>query len=141
MRIPLNRFTRILLLTLLVPIVVVKRAFRFLTGKKKPQYQNTIVADPLAYTGSRPIVISIWATWATVWNVTAEKIVVELQKEFSDRCEFAFVEASSREVVRLYGVKVVPTIILRQNGQDVERFVNMVDGAKLRTVLTRVCAA
>lgn len=58
MRIRLNRFTALLLLILLLPIVLPIKLYRWVTATgTKPVYQITLEGDPLAYFGERPVVV------------------------------------------------------------------------------------
>jgi thioredoxin-like negative regulator of GroEL len=132
----INRFVALLLLILLSPIVLPIRLYRWLTGTgKKPVYENTLEGDPLSYTGERPVVVALWATWASVWNAATARIVVDLQKKFAGRCEFVYVEATSRGVLETYGADIVPTVLVIQNRQEVGRFVNLLDGEEFERCL------
>lgn len=142
MAIRLNRFVALLLLILLSPIVLPIWLYRWLTGTgKKPVYENTLEGDPTSYTGERPVVVALWATWASVWSAATEQIVVNLQQKFAGRCEFAYVEATSRGLLEKYGTDVVPTVIVFQNCQEVGRFVNLLDGEELERCLEERLAA
>ena len=95
MRITLNRFTAGLLLILLSPIVLPIKLLNAVTGRcKKPTYIGTIEGDPFAYDGDRPVLIAIWATWASIWQAATEKVVEHLKNEFSGKYEFAYVECT-----------------------------------------------
>lgn len=136
MAIRLNRLVALFLLILLSPIVLPIWLYRWLTGTgKKPVYENTLEGDPKSYTGERPVVVALWATWASVWSAATEQIVVNLHQKFAGRCEFAYVEATSRGVLEKYGADVVPTVLVLQNCQEVGRFVNLLDGAELERCL------
>jgi len=136
MAIRLNRFVAVLLFILLSPIVLPIWLYRWLTGKgKKPVYENTLEGDPTSYTGERPVVVALWATWASVWNAATEQIVMNLQTKFQGRCEFVYVEATSRGVLAKYGTDIVPAVIVMERGQEVGRFVNLLDGAVLERCL------
>ncbi len=141
MRIRVNRVTAALLLLLLAPIVLPIRFYRWLTGKgKKPTYANTLESDPLAYAGQRPLVVSLWATWATVWSVATERIIRELQTEFADRCEFVYIEAADRSVTASFRVDVVPAVLVFHGGQEVARFINLLEADALRQCLAQLAA-
>lgn len=142
MAIRLNRFVALLLLILLSPIMLPIWFYRWLTGSgKKPVYENTLEGDPTSYTGERPVVVALWATWASVWNTATEQIVVDLQNKFASRCEFVYVEATSRGVLEKFGADVVPTVIVLERGQEVGRFVNLLDSEELERCLEERLAA
>lgn len=140
MQIRLTRFRTIVLLILLVPFVAVLRVVRTLRRQKKPVYTSSIDGAPLAYVGDNPILIAVWADWAHVWNIATGRIVEQLRREFAGRCEFAYVEATSRAVTDAYGAQVVPTLILRHHGADIERFVNVLRHDDVRSAIAAAIA-
>jgi len=125
MEIRLTRVRAIVLMVLLLPLVATLRLVRKLRRRKKPVYASSIHSAPLDYAGDKPILIAVWADWAHVWDVATSGIVEQLSQEFAGRCEFAFVEATSRAVRDAYDVQVVPTLILRHHGAEIRRFVNV----------------
>jgi hypothetical protein len=139
MRIRLTRLAAIILLILLFPFVVSLRLVRVLRRRRaETVLTGSIDGDPLAYTGDAPVLIALWADWATVWQVATRGVVEQLEREFAGRCEFAYVDASARTVRGAYGAAVVPTLILRQHGTDIERFVNVL---KVEDVRSAIAAA
>ena len=136
MRVTLNRFGAGLLLILLSPIVLVIKALQAITGQgKKPAYVSTIEGDPLAYAGDRPVLIAVWATWASVWRAATEQIVEQLRSEFAGKCEFAYVECVNSAVKDAYRADVVPVLILRLRGQELGRFVNTLEADQVRQAI------
>ena len=132
----LNRFTAGLLLLLLAPVALPLKLYRWLTRtSEKPEYGSTVEGDPLAYSGDKPLVVSLWATWASVWKVATEAIIRDLQTEFAGRCEFAFVEVTGTGVQERYGVQVVPAVLVFQGGIERARFVNLTEAGELRSFL------
>ena len=133
MIIRLNRITGALLLVLLAPIVLPIKLYRWVTGTgKKPAYANTLEGDPLVYAGPLPVVISLWASWATVWSVATEQIIRGLQVEFAGKCEFVYIEAVDRSVNDKYNVDVMPAVLVFHRGQEVGRFINLLEADALR---------
>jgi hypothetical protein len=136
MRITLNRFTAAILLILLSPIVLMIKLINATMGRgKKASYVSTIEGDPLAYDGDRPVLIAIWATWASVWKAATEKVVDQLKGEFSGECEFAYVECLGRSVQDAYRADVVPVLILRHRGKELGRFVNTLQAEEVRQAI------
>lgn len=136
MQIRLNRFTALLLLVLLLPIVLPIKLYRWVTGTgKKPVYSSTLEGDPLAYSGERPVVVALWATWASVWWAATEQIVRDLQSEFAGKSEFVYVQATRRGVLEKYRVEIVPAVLVFQRGQELGRFINLLDAESLRQLL------
>src|ERR1700733_3487679 len=114
MQIKLNRFTAGLLRILLTPVVLLIKLMNAVTGRgQKTSYTSTIDGDPLAYDGDRPVLIAVWASWASVWRAATATVVEQLKDEFSGKCEFAYVECVDRSVNDLYRADVVPVLILR----------------------------
>ncbi len=141
MRITLGHFTARLLLILLAPVVFSIKFLGAITGRgKKPSYIGTVEGDPLAYAGERPILIAVWATWASVWRAATEQVVEQLRAEFAGRCEFAYVECANRAVKNAYRADVVPVLILRHRGQELGRFVNTLDAEQVRQAIARSVA-
>jgi thioredoxin-like negative regulator of GroEL len=140
MQIRLTRIGTILLMILLLPFVATLRLVRFIRRREKPIYRNTIEGDPLAYTGDNPILIALWADWAHIWDVATRGIVAQLEHEFAGRCEFAYIEAINRTVKNTDGARVVPTLILRHHGADIERFVNVLKPDDVRSAIAGAVA-
>jgi thioredoxin-like negative regulator of GroEL len=107
---------------------------------KERSYTSTIEGDPLAYDGDRPVLIAIWASWASVWRAATEKFVDQLKGEFSDKCEFAYVECLGRPVQHAYRADVVPVLILRHRGKELARFVNTLEVEQVRQAIA-ACVA
>jgi thioredoxin-like negative regulator of GroEL len=141
LRITLNRFTSGLLLVLLTPIVLPIKLLNAVTRRgKTPAYASTIAGDPLTYSGDRPVLIAIWASWAGVWRGATEQVVEQLRGEFAGRCEFGYVECNSSIVKDTYRADVVPVLILRHRGQELARFVNALEAEKVRQAIAEVAA-
>lgn len=140
MQIKLNAFTVLLLRVILFPVAMVLAFFEWVTGAgKKPAYLSTIQEHPLEYRGDRPLVIAVWATWASVWSSTLEAIT-QVKDEFAGRCEFCFVEATGNDVAAEYQVEIVPTVIVRHKGKEVARLVNLMDADELRKAVAKCVA-
>lgn len=140
MQIRLTRFRTIILMILFVPFVAVLRLVRSLRRREKPVYTSSIDSEPLAYAGDNPILIAVWADWAHIWDVATSGIVEQLRHEFAGRCEFAYIEATSRAVTEAYGAQVVPTLILRHRGAEIERFVNVLKHDDVRSAIAAAVA-
>lgn len=138
MAIRINRFMAIVLMVLLYPLVLVIRLVHLLIGHRKPEYVGTVDGAPLEYAGDKPILIAVWAEGASVWEVATADVVEQLKKEFAGRCEFAYVEASSRAVTEAYGANIVPVLILRHRGAEVSRFVNTMGLEEIRPAIAAI---
>jgi thioredoxin-like negative regulator of GroEL len=135
----LNRLTGCLLLVLLFPLVLLTRLCRsVMGGNKKLNYQNTIQGDPLAYSGDRPLLIAVWAPWASIWFTATQQVVDQLKADFSGRCEFAYVECTTPTLQQAYQASVLPMLLIRHRGREVARFVNTLDSGDVRPTLTHL---
>lgn len=79
MTVSISRFMAIVLMVLLFPIVRVIRLVQLLLGYRKPVYAGTIEADPLEYSGDNPVVIAVWAGWASVWTAATADVMEQLK--------------------------------------------------------------
>jgi hypothetical protein len=140
MAIRVNRFTALVLMALLFPLVLVIGLVRLVMGRRKPVYASTIEGDPLAYTGDRPLLIAVWAEWASVWTAATAQAVEQLRQEFAGQCEFGYVEASGRSVTDAYRAEVVPVLILRHRGAEVGRFANVLRAEEVRPAIAAAVA-
>lgn len=134
----INRFMAIVLMVLLYPIVLIIRLVGLLTGQKKPVYVGTLESDPLEYAGDKPLLIAVWAEGASVWSAATADVVEQLKKEFAGRCEFSYVEASSKAVTEAYGANIVPVLILRHRGAELGRFVNTMGLEEVRPAIAAI---
>ena len=143
MRITLNRFTGRLLLLALLPIVLPTRLWKRLTGRgRPPTYINTVDVDPFAYGGSRPLVVSIWASYATVWKVATANVIEQLRGEFTDKCEFMFIDGSrGASVDPRFRVDVLPAVLVFHGGREVGRFINLLDPDEPRKLIGGLAGA
>lgn len=135
MRVSIDHVSVRFIRALIYPLVLVSRLFRFLGGDRKPVYKSTIEGDPLAHDGELPVLIAVWSAEASVWIAATADIVQQLQQEFAGRCEFAYVEATSRSITQRYGAEIVPLLILRHRGRELGRFVNTMELDEVRPAL------
>lgn len=138
MAVRLNRISAFVLLCLLYPVVLVLRLVRYLTGRRKPTYVGTIPGDPLTYDGDRPLLIAVWDESSSIWSAATADIVAQLKDEFTGRCEVAYVEASCRDIIQAFQASIVPVLILRHRGQEVDRFVNTMEIDEVRPAIIRL---
>jgi hypothetical protein len=139
MQLKLNRFTTLLLLVFLAPVVLPIWLYQWITETAyNPQYDNSVDGDPLEYAGDKPIIISVWAKWASVWKTITDDLVSQLRAEYGDRCEFAYIEITKQIQMVELGHDVAPTVILRQKGNDIERFPNMIDRGELEAAINKL---
>ncbi len=138
MRVSIGRFSAIFLMVLIYPLVIVTHLIRFIAGYHKPDYESTIEGDPLKYSGDLPLLIAVWSEDASVWTVATADVVQQLKQEFVGRCEFVYVEASSKSVTEIYDAEIVPVLILRHRGKEIERFVNTMELDEVRPAISAI---
>lgn len=143
MRITLNRFAARLLLLLLLPIVIPVRLWKRLTGRGcPPSYTNTIDVDPLAYDGPRPLVVAIWASYATVWKVATANVIQQLRDEFAGKCEFVYIDRSrAASVDPRFQVDVLSAVLVYHGGREMGRFINLLAPQEPRQLLRGLAGA
>jgi len=132
MRVTLNGITARLLLALLSPFTAVSRLFRPDDG---PAYESTVEGSPLDYRGNHPLLVAVWASWAPVWRAGTEGVVADLKAELAGRCEFAYVRDTDQETCRKLNATVLPVLIVFHNGNEVARFVNVLQAEEVRSTL------
>ncbi len=140
MAIVVTRVTARILLALLFPLWLALKVFWYLMGYRKPIYVSTIDGDPLRFAGDKPLVIALWHEGLSFWDDTAAA-VEQLRAEFAGRCEFAYVEVTSRAVAEAYNSPVVPALILRHRGAEVGRFVNVMSADEVRPAVMTLAGA
>lgn len=73
-----------------------------------------------------------------MWTAATADLVEQVKKEFAGRCEFAYVEASSKAVTEAYDAHIVPVLILRHRGTEVGRFVNTMELDEIRPAMAAI---
>jgi len=141
MRIALTRLTARLLWLALLPLAAPIRLWRRLFGPRPRIDAKTLSSDPFCYEGSIPLVVSIWASWATVWRVRTEQIVNNARSEFGDRCEFIYIDGTSGKVDPRLEAKVLPIVLVYHQGKEAGRFVNLIEPNRLRELLNELTLA
>jgi hypothetical protein len=132
MRVSLTRQAARVASVILLPVVVVSKLIRRVKGDvKSHDYVSTIDCDPTTYTGPRPLVVAIWAEYASIWEIT-ESIVKQMQSEFAGVCEFAFVDGGKIDVQRKYDISAVPAVLVYHRGKEVGKFINLIKPEQLR---------
>lgn len=138
MRMGINRVSAMFLSVLIYPLVIMIRLLRCLAGYRKSVYKGTIDGDPLTYAGDLPVLIAVWGEGASVWTAATAEVVRQLKKEFAGRCEFVYVEASSKSITERYDARIVPALILRHRGKEIGRFVNTMEIDEVRPAIKAI---
>ena len=144
MQLKLNKFTASLLLAALSPLVIAIKMFQKLSGGKTvkvAEYQNTFEGDPLDYAGDRPLVVAIWADWASLWKMATGPALERLKLEYAGCCEFAYIECKDSGIKDHFKADVLPLVILYHRGTEIARYPNLMSEDQIKTVLETMMTA
>ncbi|MCX7704206.1 MAG: thioredoxin [Planctomycetota bacterium] len=84
-----------------------------------------------------PVMVDFWAEWCPPCRMLSP-LIDKLAEEYRGRikvCKFNASEAT--DITQRYGISAVPTLILFENGNEVERRVGALPESKLREWLDR----
>lgn len=80
----------------------------------------------------RPVVVDFWAEWCPPCHMLSP-IVEELSTEYADQVRFAKLNTDDNETTAAqFGVFSLPTLIVFQNGQEVNRMVGYAPKEQLK---------
>jgi len=80
---------------------------------------------------SKPILLDFTATWCGPCRIQ-KPILEELEKEFDDKVEIKEVDVDqNQELAAKYGIRVVPTLIMKKDGVEARRFTGVTQGSAL----------
>jgi len=83
----------------------------------------------------RPVLVDFWAPWCMPCKMVAP-ILHEIQEEYSGRLKVVKINTDeNQEVASNYGIMGIPTLILFNNGQEVDRVVGAVPKKKIQQML------
>lgn len=86
---------------------------------------------------SRPVLVDFWAEWCTPCRLLSP-IFEKLAEKYSDKVVFAKVNVDEcPELAEEYGVMAIPTLILFENGVEIERIVGLVPEKRLESLIRR----
>ena len=99
-----------------------KQSYVTLTDRN---FQNTVLES------KKPVLVDVWAPWCGPCQVM-EPVIRELAEEFQTRAVVVKVNVDDhQEITARYGIQSIPTLIIFQNGEVVEKMVGTIPKATL----------
>jgi thioredoxin-like negative regulator of GroEL len=90
--------------------------------KKIDKSLATYSGEVSAYSGSKKLVVAFTASWASFWKLSEQ----ELRKLDKTRFDLCILDADhDREQVRKFGVDLLPTVALIEDGKITKRVQNL----------------
>lgn len=86
-----------------------------------------------------PVLVDCWASWCGSFH-QINPLLSELAIEFAGQITIGRLNIATAEVLATrYGIRAVPTLLLFQNGQVVERLIGSLSKPKLVSKLSALC--
>ena len=97
--------------------------------------------DDAVLNSDKPVLVDFWADWCGPCKML-NPIINELADAYVERVKVGKVNTDeNREVSVRFSVSAIPTVILFNNGEIVERFVGLRSKKDFETALNKVTAA
>ena len=88
----------------------------------------------------KPVLVDFWAEWCMPCRMLAPTID-ELAEEYQGQVKVGKLDTDgSRNVPMKYGISAIPTVILFQNGEVVQKFVGVTSKQDFKAELDKVTA-
>ncbi|WP_124058870.1 thioredoxin [Vaginisenegalia massiliensis] len=86
------------------------------------------------------VVVDFWAPWCGPCRMQSP-IIDELSEELDGQVEFYKMNVDEeRQVPQEFGIMSIPTLIVKKDGQVVEKLIGLHDKARLNDILSRYMA-
>ena len=97
--------------------------------------------DEAVLQADRPVLVDFWAVWCAPCKALAP-VIDELANDYNGRVKVGKVDTDANQKVSVrYSVSAIPTLILFNKGQIVEKFVGLRGKKELQTALDRLVGA
>ena len=85
--------------------------------------------------GSGRALVDFWATWCRPCQMVGP-IIDELAEDYAGRVKVGKIDVDNeKELAKRFKVMSIPTVILMENGEEIERFVGVKDKAEYTAIL------
>ena len=97
--------------------------------------------DDQVLNSDQPVLVDFWAEWCAPCKAMGP-IIDELASEYSGKVKIGQVDTdSNREVSVRFSVSAIPTVILFNNGEIVEKFIGLRGKKDFQSALDKVVTA
>lgn len=97
--------------------------------------------DQAVLNSDKPVLVDFWADWCAPCKAL-NPIITELADAYADRVKVGKVNTDQNRGISVrFSVSAIPTVILFNNGEIVERFVGLRSKRDFETVLNKVAGA
>ena len=87
-----------------------------------------------------PVVVDFWAPWCGPCRIVSP-IVEELSKEYGGKVRFAKMNTDENELAPMqFGIQVLPTLVIFQDGKEVNRLIGFAPKEQLKRQIDRALA-
>ena len=86
-------------------------------------------------TGNGRVLVDFWATWCGPCKMLGP-IIDELAKEYAGRSKICKVDVDkNKDIARRYKVMSIPTVVILENGEEINRLVGVKEKEEYATAL------
>ncbi len=97
--------------------------------------------DTFVIESDKPVVVDFWAPWCGPCKMVSP-IVEELSQEYGEQVRFAKLNTDDNEITAAqFGVFSIPTLIIFQDGQEINRHVGFAPKEQLKRQIDRSLSA
>ena len=98
---------------------------------KDEQFEQEVINSPV------PVLVDFWATWCPPCRMQGP-IIEQLDKEIGDKVKITKMDVdANQETPMEFGIMSIPTLIIKKDGQVVDKLVGLQSKDQLKTVLAQ----